>query len=444
MGAFDFLSQQQGVQLPDPVAGVGRALTLATLARQNRRGAYEEEQQIRAQEENEALRKALPTLLQGGFSREAVQQVIAADPRVGPSVLKFVDERAKADLDRRKTEADITDKTTQSGERRFNVRQKAFGDVGNVAFAEMQKPGPMSVAKVMQVAKFYGIDKDLAPPPDDPAQVGDWLSGIGNAAVAAKDRMADTTTRARDTATDADRDASREQTMTIAGMTDRRARDFNAAQQANAAAVRDQAAATRDAARTTATAQSVSALRKEFNGLQEVQNYKAAAPVIQSARNAPDTPAGDLDLIYAVGKVLDPNSVVREGEMALVIKSGSPMQRFEGAARYIMAGKGRLPPGQRAELLALLNGRTKQLEEGYKASRATYERAADAGGLPKDQIFSDVDAGVPKGPAAGAAPAAGRVVESMPMPKSLAEGTRVKDNRTGQIMVVRGGKYVPE
>jgi hypothetical protein len=131
------------------------------------------------------------------------------------------------------------------------------------------------------------------------------------------------------------------------------------------------------------------AIRKEYSGLQPVQNYRAAAPIAASAANAPDTPAGDLDLIYAVGKVLDPGSVVREGEMQLVIKSGTPMQRFQGIARMIGAGKGRLPPGQRQQLVDMLNGRMGELKRDHDRAAAPYVRQAEAMKLPMDQIFQE-------------------------------------------------------
>lgn len=138
--------------------------------------------------------------------------------------------------------------------------------------------------------------------------------------------------------------------------------------------------------------------RKEFNDLPEVKNYKTVIPIVNSARNAPDTPAGDLDLIYAVGKVLDPNSVVREGEMALVIKSGSPLQRFQGTVNYITSGRGRLPPEQRAQLMNMLNGRVQGLEEGYNAARSTYEPMVQRSGLNPLNVFTELPASGAKAP----------------------------------------------
>jgi hypothetical protein len=127
-------------------------------------------------------------------------------------------------------------------------------------------------------------------------------------------------------------------------------------------------------------------LRKEFNALPEVKNYKEVLPIVQSVQRAPDTPAGDIDLIYGVGKVMDPNSVVREGELNLVIKAGSPAQRLMGYVNYVKGG-GRLTQDQRKDLMVVMESRTAGLKSNYDAARATYETAADKQGLPKDQIF---------------------------------------------------------
>lgn len=141
-----------------------------------------------------------------------------------------------------------------------------------------------------------------------------------------------------------------------------------------------------------------SSLRKEFNDLSEVKNYKSVIPMLRSVQNAPDTPSGDLDLIYAVGKTLDPGSVVREGELALVIKAGSPVQRFEGAVRNITSGRGRLAPSQRAELINMLRGRVNELKFAHDSALNLYKRDALKRGLPTNQIFMELpEMGVVRG-----------------------------------------------
>lgn len=130
----------------------------------------------------------------------------------------------------------------------------------------------------------------------------------------------------------------------------------------------------------------VHTIRKELNSLQDVQNYRAALPMLKSAQTAPNTRSGDLDVIYAVGKALDPGSVVREGELNLVIKSGNLPQQLTGAASYVMKG-GKLPPDQRAELLDMLSNRVAQLKQAHDAAAAPFAAQANASGLPWDQIY---------------------------------------------------------
>lgn len=143
-------------------------------------------------------------------------------------------------------------------------------------------------------------------------------------------------------------------------------------------------------------AEAVTGIRKEYNGLEQVKAYRAALPALQSAAQAPDTPAGDIDLIYAVGKTLDPNSVVREGELNLVIKSGSPLQKFQGYVNYISQGRGRLPPAQRRELVSMLQGRAAQLKSAHDAAAAPFVKQAQSMGLPLDQVFQQ-DEPAPQG-----------------------------------------------
>jgi hypothetical protein len=148
----------------------------------------------------------------------------------------------------------------------------------------------------------------------------------------------------------------------------------------------------------------VSDLRKEFNALPEVKNYRTVVPIVQSIQNAKDTQAGDLDFIYAVGKILDPESVVREGEMNLVIKTGSPLERFKGAVSGVMGG-GRLTPTIRNNLLQMLNSRVGEIKRGYDSAESMYRRNAERRGLPTDEIFMDFGNVSVPAPAASEKPA---------------------------------------
>ena len=143
-------------------------------------------------------------------------------------------------------------------------------------------------------------------------------------------------------------------------------------------------------------------LRKEFATLPEVKNYKDVVPIINAAKAAPNTPAGDFALIYGVGKILDPGSVVREGEMSLVIKSGSPAERVNGYLQYLQ-GNGRLTPALRQQLNAMLDTRVSEMASSYNAAKGTYEGIAKNRGYNTDEIFSGIPALAQGSPAAPAA-----------------------------------------
>lgn len=130
------------------------------------------------------------------------------------------------------------------------------------------------------------------------------------------------------------------------------------------------------------------ALRKEFEGRQEVKDYRSAIPIYKSIAGTPETPAGDLNYIYGVGKILDPNSVVREGEMKLVIQSGSPLQRILGTGSWIV-GQNRLTSSQRAELAALMSQRMGALQSQFDSAATQFSDLATRYGFnPGDVILN--------------------------------------------------------
>lgn len=140
---------------------------------------------------------------------------------------------------------------------------------------------------------------------------------------------------------------------------------------------------------TTAGREDLDALRKEFAGLPEVKHYKEVSPIIASARKAADTPQGDINLIYAVGKVMDPGSVVREGELNLVLKSQSLQDKL-GSYLATVTGGGRLTPHARKALMAELDTRVKEHEGLYERAKSTYGGIAQSRNYKPEDIFVDI------------------------------------------------------
>lgn len=133
------------------------------------------------------------------------------------------------------------------------------------------------------------------------------------------------------------------------------------------------------------------ALRKEFDNLPEVKNYKQAYPAFAAIKDAAsrNTPQADINLVYGIAKLYDPNSVVREGEYSTVANSPSIPERIKGYAQYI-AGGGKLSPDTKAQILAEAQGRLKSYEAEYQKSRTTYEGVVRSYGFAPERIFANI------------------------------------------------------
>lgn len=134
----------------------------------------------------------------------------------------------------------------------------------------------------------------------------------------------------------------------------------------------------------------VTAIRSRYEDVPEVKNYRAVVPIFNSAVNAPDTRAGDIQFAYTIGKIFDPNSVVREGELKLVGEAATVMQKYLGELRTLTEGKGRLTPQTRRELLETARARAVELQNAEQAARKPYAEQAAARNLPAHQIFGDM------------------------------------------------------
>lgn len=136
----------------------------------------------------------------------------------------------------------------------------------------------------------------------------------------------------------------------------------------------------------TGTGTNLASLKKDFQRNDAVANYMTQVPILASAAKAPKTPAGDLNLIYAMGKVLDPGSVVREGEMSLVQNSGALSERMLGSYMKQVQGGAALTPKQRQELIGMLSGRVAESARAYNSVRQEYQGLAGELGLPGKHV----------------------------------------------------------
>ena len=129
-------------------------------------------------------------------------------------------------------------------------------------------------------------------------------------------------------------------------------------------------------------------LRNDFAALPEVKSWNVIQPLLVSARDAAkDTTGGsDLNLIYAMGKVMDPGSVVREGELQLAGNTGSFGEKLKGYYKSVAAG-GNLSPAVKKDLLNQIESRAKNQEQLYTNTKTKYGEIAKQYNLNPNELF---------------------------------------------------------
>lgn len=111
-------------------------------------------------------------------------------------------------------------------------------------------------------------------------------------------------------------------------------------------------------------------LRKEFDSLPEVKQFKDVSIAYDKIRSAIEKPsaAGDVSLVYGYMKLLDPGSTVREGELAMAGQATGIPGQIVNAYNKAVSGE-RIGDAQRQDFL-------RQAEGLYRAQKSKYDIAA--------------------------------------------------------------------
>lgn len=124
-------------------------------------------------------------------------------------------------------------------------------------------------------------------------------------------------------------------------------------------------------------------LAQDYTANPLVKNYETGLGALSSAlKRAPDA-TGDLALIYDFAKVMDPGSVVREGEMAMAGGSASTIEATVAKFKkeFGIEGGGQLSPEIRNKLKQEMIRKVASFKDGYNFQRKQYEEKAKAYGL---------------------------------------------------------------
>jgi hypothetical protein len=114
-------------------------------------------------------------------------------------------------------------------------------------------------------------------------------------------------------------------------------------------------------------------LADDFRQEQDIKDAKGVAGAVTTIRGALSnpTPQGDLAAIYALVKLYDPGSVVREGEIALTQGAASLPEQVRRLYEGWTTGK-KLTPQMRADLASIANSIVGQRQEQINPTLARY------------------------------------------------------------------------
>jgi hypothetical protein len=131
-------------------------------------------------------------------------------------------------------------------------------------------------------------------------------------------------------------------------------------------------------------------LSDDFRQEQAVKEYRTVQPLIASMENASkaNTAGSDLDMIYAIAKIFDPGSVVREGEMVMVKNAGGLPAQVQSALGFVMGGQ-RLSTTLRQEILDQAHSRADNYKQAYDSVTKSYRDQAQRWELNPDDIVRD-------------------------------------------------------
>jgi hypothetical protein len=128
---------------------------------------------------------------------------------------------------------------------------------------------------------------------------------------------------------------------------------------------------------TPASFDDTSKLRNEISQLPSYKNMAQAAPIYKSMADAAgrNTKAADLNMVYGLGKIMDPGSVVREGEIQMANNAQGWQEKLNGIIGQIN-NEGGLTPAGRQALMAEAHSRIQSYKMMYDQDSDRYRGIA--------------------------------------------------------------------
>lgn len=133
-------------------------------------------------------------------------------------------------------------------------------------------------------------------------------------------------------------------------------------------------------------------LRKEFTAQANVKKFTDSIGPYQSMlKSAPiDTAVADVDMLYGLATILDPESVVREGEYATLTKTQSLPEQLRGEVLRAMSGQGRLSQETRAKIMDIAGNRVGSYRERAMSDVDRFSGLAQRYGMDRNLVIQDL------------------------------------------------------
>ncbi|MBB2959839.1 hypothetical protein [Methylobacterium sp. R2-1] len=187
-------------------------------------------------------------------------------------------------------------------------------------------------------------------------------------------------------------------------------------------------------------------IRREIQGLASFKNYEQALPIYQAMVEAAprNSKAADLNLVYGLGKIMDPGSVVREGEMVMVKNTGSLPDWLVGSINSLNGGQA-LTPETRTAIMTEAFGRMQAYEGALGQETSRYRDIVTRGGINPDDVLPRFSPVKPYEPPRKAESEAGAKPDAGPKsPPKRVEGGRPPDGYTWETYLSKAQGIVKE
>ena len=123
-------------------------------------------------------------------------------------------------------------------------------------------------------------------------------------------------------------------------------------------------------------------IRQDFNADPDVKVYKSILPTYASALHSPETPAGDLGLVFAMAKIMAADgSAVREGEVATAENVQNWVDKIKAQYGKQVNGDGTFLAGPRRQIREAMAQKMANLNRAFIAARVRYKDTATQEGV---------------------------------------------------------------